>query len=46
MTDTSPPAPPRRRSIRPETLLHVAALLTTTAVLTATSSKLPPFKGD
>jgi hypothetical protein len=46
MTDTNPTAPPRRRRVRPETLLHATALLATTAVLTATAGKLPPYKGD
>jgi hypothetical protein len=46
MTDTNPPAPPRRRRIRPEALLHATALLVTTAALTTTAVKLPPYKGD
>jgi hypothetical protein len=46
MTDTNRPAATRRRRIRPETLLHATALPTTTAVLTATAGKLPPYKGD
>jgi hypothetical protein len=46
MTDTNPPAPPRRRRIRPATLLHATALLVTTAVLTTTAVKLPTYTGD
>ena len=46
MTDTNPPAPTRRRRIQPANLLHATALLVTTAVLTTTLVKLPPYTGD
>jgi hypothetical protein len=46
MTDTNRAVPARRRRIRPANLLHATALLVTTAVLTTTAGKLPPFRGD
>ena len=46
VTDTKPPVPTRRRRIRPADLLHPTVLLTTTAALTVSAVKLPPYTGD
>ena len=46
MTGKNPPAPARRRRIRPAVVLHGSALVVTTVMLVVAEAKLPPYQGD